>query len=110
MKKYEPHNRGGHLEQRTVPDPLLDETPFLKDCITARHYEDGSPRESGLLMVKGGDCELVGWLKDPTAALVMKATGKDLRDLLATFELMLAADPPPWDRDDREISRRKKKK
>ena len=92
-------------DRATVKHLAALESEYLRDCmpvveqLALLQYDDGSPRQGGLLMVWCDGSAWVCCVKDRDAAAQIKTTGKTLDEALATMALMLGAEDAPWEPD-----------
>jgi len=62
-------------------------------------YDDGGPRQPGMVMIKTLGASWVVVLKDADAGLQMQCLGATLDDALALAELHLGSEEAPWETD-----------
>lgn len=93
-----------------VEDPLAFKgLPAWRSFLLDQTYGDGeSERLAGVVIFKaGGD----GWqftLKDPTAACMLRVTGRTHDEALLIIEGLLASEKAPWEVDPFEVGRKKR--
>lgn len=82
------------LESEMMKDamPVLEQLAMLQ-------YEDGSPRQGGLLMVWVDGSTWTALVKERSADAQMRATGRTWDEMIGTLALMLGAEDAPWEPD-----------
>jgi len=100
MKKLvPPEATGAPTASAASATVVLEEFPSLMEHLTCRAYEDGSPRQTSMLMTSVIGSMWRVTLKDRDAAMQLNILGATFDDALVALELALGNDKTPWEPD-----------
>jgi hypothetical protein len=78
---------------------LMKVAPTAWEFLTHETWEDGSPRQTGTLMLLSEDGLLKAWVHDREFSRSVWVSGSTLETLLKALEKALAGEATPWRRD-----------
>lgn len=88
---------GRHLAAMET-DRFADMMPIVEHLAVTK-YEDGDPRETGIIILKTNGVAYQAIIKDNDTGLCFTASGKSLDEAFETAALYLGTDSAPWEVD-----------
>lgn len=88
---------GRHLAAMET-DLFRDMLPLVEHLAVVK-YEDGDPRETGIIILRTNGAVFQAIVKDTDSGLCFTASGKTLDEAIETAALYLGTDSAPWEVD-----------
>jgi hypothetical protein len=101
-------NASGALQLAALETKVLSGFPTVISHLTTVRYEDGEPRQPGIILLASQGAAYVLTAKDPDSCAQLRCVGQNFDDALALLELLLGAEDAPWEIDRWAMDRARK--